>query len=125
MIPNDQWVQVVAKLIEMTQKAELKWKAEPSIKASDAPIGLLMSNSTAPGFTSGYKDKRLRIRPYQLTPYSITLRKPSATHLLEIMDDAGQSVWQFPDVPGIRDLFETIRFQQAGVKEFLDDILKK
>ncbi len=42
---------------------------------------------------------------------------------LEIIDDAGNNLWTFPNVSGLSDLYDAVRYRVAGVKGIIDSVL--
>ena len=44
---------------------------------------------------------------------------------LEIIDEYyDQSLWTFPEVSALRDLWTSVKYQASGVKDLLDDLLQ-
>jgi hypothetical protein len=43
--------------------------------------------------------------------------------ILEIINEKGKTLWTFPDVTGLDDLLDTVEYQAAGVRDFLDEMV--
>jgi len=126
---KNKFVDVIAKLIELTQKNKIKWEAtDPKVVANNNPkykIGQV--------FIAEHKGKWLRIHKYSFETtndlssvgFFIGQSKKSweTTFMLEITDERGNRLWKFPYINALGDLFSSIEYQAAGVIEFIDDIL--
>ena len=44
--------------------------------------------------------------------------------VLEFIDEKGNNIWTFPDVKGLRDLLNSVKYQIAGVDDFLNDLFE-
>jgi hypothetical protein len=55
-------------------------------------------------------------------------RKPEFTYsdqvFLEIVDFTGVTLWMFPQLSALKDLYSSVSYQVADVKNFLEDILE-
>lgn len=103
---DDKWIKVVSKLNALTQDGKLTW---------EGPIELpTVGNSRTLAYVAKYKDRRIRVRKWGSTDFR-----------LAIVDQDNAVLYSIPQVPGISDLYDSIAYQKAGVKEFIDDLLKE
>jgi hypothetical protein len=130
---KDKWVEVITKLILLTQRAEIKWASVPppeTLIGKDRYADII--------FTTRFKNKNLRL--YEL---NYEIKKPDPLNMLanlsiapkeypfwtsiiilEIVDAWDHPLWQFPYDSALRDLLSSVKYQVAGVDSFLDDLLK-
>jgi hypothetical protein len=124
-VSSDEFVSAIAKLNDLTRRRLIKWERLQPIKLADS-IGL--------AYDAVYDGRRLRIVEY--TPprvrgffqsafsadraYGAT---PSRDVALEIIDDQGQLVFEFPKVQGTVDLFETVTLQNADIESFIRSLI--
>src|SRR5438105_15390481 len=115
---SDQWVDAVAKLTELTQDGTLEWTAE-SMTENESVIG--------PTYRASYGDKLLRLRKR-----GTLARKKSwgdeewvEQYVLEFVDQNDKTLWTFPLIDAIQHLYGAVQYQTAGVKDFLNDLLKQ
>ena len=120
MVDNpDKWVQLVADLIEKTQSRKLKWE---SYVPKDSPRVKVV-------YRAPHKDKGLRLYKRdalsgsEVTPFANISGVAREALVLEVIDDQQRSLWTFPELAAMRDLYEAVRFQVAGIDEFLADLL--
>lgn len=129
---RDIWIELIRKLRELTESGKLRWHA---IRPDEGiPVDPKRRISTA--FESEYKDHKLRL--YEASTersYEDGLRKALARGkplwpesrwqdyaVLELVDENG-AAWEFPNIDGLDNLLETVKFQAAGVKEFIKAVL--
>jgi hypothetical protein len=135
-MPKDEKIlDTVAKLIELTQDGKLRWEARAPIdEMKEYPDERMQTV-----FTTLYKDKRLRLykRIYRVVTYeapwwgfvgtSYERRfKEESWHsqtTLEILDSSGLKLWTFPQMSALDDLLESVQYQAAEVKAYLEEIL--
>lgn len=139
-VESKKWVEVIAKLIQLTQAGTLKWQIAPD------EFSFTDQHGTSAIFISRYKNKILRISRirYEVqdpgpslglfstagkTAYESVFgvkKYPYWTSKvdLEFVDSKGQHLWSFPNTDALEDLYTSVQYQVAGVSEFLDDILK-
>lgn len=109
-LDDDKWVRLVAKLNAMTQDGQLQWEG-PETWKTDA-------GRTVSDYRAAYKERFFRLRRLAALG-SMKLR-----HTLAIVDASNDLLFQIPDVVGIADLYQTVIYQRAGIKDMLDDLLK-
>jgi hypothetical protein len=134
---KNKWIDAAAKLLQLTQDGKLEW--EPR----DPPSYLNLQpdrKRVDVVYEARYKDRRLRL--YQVMYKVDKRRDPAVTALtgisffnqreypywtkqtvLELLDQSGFGAWSFPETEVLDDLLAAVRYQVAGVKEFLDEIL--
>lgn len=114
---TDQWVDAVVKLTELTQEGKLEWSIDPYFEDQHA-IG--------PTYRATHGDKSLRLRKRSIL-------RPSKRgwdeewqeqYLLEFVGQNDQVLWAFPEIDAIQHLYGAVQYQTAGVKDFLNDLLK-
>jgi hypothetical protein len=123
MATPEKWVQLVAKLIELTQEGKLTWEGPENgtIEAS----GRKFTN-----YLALYQDKYFRVRRHsgdflKKSKLGTELREPSPNkYFLSILDKDKNILYSIPDTVGIEDLFEAVMFQKAGIDKLLDDLLR-
>jgi hypothetical protein len=126
---RDIWAEFIEKLDELTRDGILQWtsKRPPEILRND-PTKLVSIV-----FETEYKDRRLRLyeekvnvgRPIIDPLYTLTGKESSPWRddiVLEILDKNGAS-WEFPEIDGLRDLLESVKFEVAGVNEYIEAVL--
>jgi hypothetical protein len=131
---QNKWVEAITKLIKYTQEGKIKWLPG----SHDKEIGRddLRMESV---FITKYKDSTLRLYKYSFkveepglldsfsTVFSIKkLTYPywTSSIALEFIGENGKNLWTFPSNNALNDLLEAVRYQVAGVDDFLNDILQ-
>jgi hypothetical protein len=115
------FIRVVARLLELTQEGGLAWQRQDPPETFSPGPGERLEDGVV--YTTEYLDKgRLRLYGLRLDPDG---QGAAGSHAvgLEFVDEAGRATWRFPRVEGLDDLLEAVRFQTAGVKDFIDDFL--
>ncbi len=112
---------VIIKLIQETQKGKMNWAAH-SIKNIMLPTeGDVIDNV----YVAKYLDKKMRIFRYSYKSYSedfdtFYITSSVKLQLLGLNDIPD---WEFPYDNTLDDLYDTVRFKVAGVKNFIDEVL--
>lgn len=136
----DKIVEKITRMITLTQNNTIKWRA---VSPESEKI-IQDDNSYAIGavYTAEYKGKYLRLykRRFKVSepPYAsgVTATLLGAAGLLskisypywatkvvfEFTSSVGDSLWVFPEVSSLEDLFSTVQYQVADVGNFLNDI---
>ncbi len=127
---QNKWVEAIIQLIKYTQDGRLKWltgELDWDTGHDDKKIEAV--------FVSVYKGKGLRLYKYSykveepnLLNVSLFDKKQkfpywASTIKLEFIDKEGKTLWTFPNNNALKDLLEAVRYQVAGVDDFLDEIL--
>ena len=129
-----QMIEVVARIIRLTQKGELVWKER---NPQDLPILNRDSHEyVLVVFETVYHDTKLRLyerhyKTYAPAPRTLLPRTPEKKEtrwerevILEIVGLDEMAVWSFPDVNPLKDLLSTVQYQVGGVKNLVDHILE-
>lgn len=126
---RDKWIEAIAKLTKMTQDNTLIWRS------GEVPDYLKNVETVKVGivYITKYKNKILRIYEKKAKEYTTGSsffgmeRGPVWNEyiILDFADPSGASLWTFPDVQGVNGLLASVRFQVAGVKDFLKDLLSE
>lgn len=128
---KDKFVRLIAKLLELTQEQKIKWRTVKNTQNSDPSMTKIIGAI----FETDYKFKKLRIYKRERNntddnrnyiSFIAQFEKPSYTDtiILGFTDEQGNIVWSFPQVSGVRDLYEAVAYQVAEVDDFINDILK-
>jgi len=111
-------IDAIVKLIRETQEGKITWTTKES------PASLKLDANTAVDivYETAYKDRRLRLykENYLVDPGSYW----TSETILEITNEKGSTLWTFPDVTGLDDLLDSVEYQAAGVRKFLDEIVR-
>jgi hypothetical protein len=97
---KNKWIEAVGKLITLTQERKLNWR---------------MSSSTFPTYEADNHGKILHL-------YSTWDEGELTTHL-QLKDPQTGVEWEFPYSAANEHLIEAVRYQLAGVGDFLDQLL--
>jgi hypothetical protein len=107
-VSKDDLVGAIAKLNDLTRRKEIFWTSP-----DQATSGRLVDRSS---YLAIYEGRKLRVSELRRSPEDRRYDpEVSARRILEILDDSGNPVYEFPDVQGISDLFASVRAQQADV----------
>ncbi|MFP4436345.1 MAG: hypothetical protein ACLFVO_03795 [Chloroflexaceae bacterium] len=137
---GNRFVTAIAKLIDLTQKGELRWNLPEAgeqsvlVEQDDEHISQV--------FIAHYHDKILKIYKRTYKDYrkrsvsfadSLKLSMFSGEReietywksdvVLEFINPDGMTIWTFPQMRILQDLLAAVQYQVAGVEDFLDDIL--
>ncbi|MGB0383418.1 MAG: hypothetical protein ACPGWR_01220 [Ardenticatenaceae bacterium] len=125
---NDQWIDIVGKLIELTQEGELVWEVGAALHS----IGGEREERIESVFTTTYKGKKLRLykRTYKtyrdrhkITGVPLYDSYLASEGVLEIVHDNGMTLWTFPKLDITQHLLSSVQYRVAGVKEWIAEIL--
>jgi hypothetical protein len=134
---KNRWIDAVGKLLQLTQDGALDWKPK------DPPSYLNLQpdrKRVEVVYEAQYKDRRLRLYQFSykvekprsslgaFKELSAYLERPDYPYwtrktVLELLDQSGFGAWTFPETEVLDDLLAAVRYQAAGVTQFLDDIL--
>lgn len=132
---RNKWIDVIAKLVRLTQEGKIRWSSESPSK----PLFTKPDDKITVVYTTYYKGKSLRLyektsKARRLSLRDIGTSKKLAPNeirtvtrvYLEFYDRTfDQSLWTFPHVAPLRDLVTAVQFQVAGVKDFIDELLEE
>jgi hypothetical protein len=133
---KNKWIDAVGKLLTLTQEGQLVW----TTREPPASFNSLPDERVDVVYQTRYKEKDLRL--YELH-YKIEKPKRAftiigavvnsfddeqysfwtKTTVLELLDENGLGGWTFPMMDVIGHLLAAVKYQVAGVKDFLDEIL--
>lgn len=132
---GNRFITAIAKLIDLTQKGELRWNLPEAGEQADKHISQI--------FIAHYHDKILKIYKRTYKDYrkrsvsfadSLKLSMFSGERgietywesdvVLEFINPDGMTIWTFPQMRILQDLLAAVQYQVAGVEDFLDDILR-
>jgi hypothetical protein len=124
---DEKLVALVAKLIELTQESTLEWKVVDVNEGAEFGFTKIIGAI----FEAKYEGKVLRIykREYDNTEennmFNMYMHQPSYSIAIELefVDKKGRSIWKFPRITGIVDLYKAISYKAAGVDEFILSVL--
>jgi hypothetical protein len=112
--PN-QWLAAIAKLTALTQDGKLKWTiVEPGPQVVGRIVG--------PLYAASHAGRNLQL--FQLRGGGFGRFEEESPLALEFVDDEGRSLFTFPELDNLVDLYNAVRYQTAGVKSFLDSLLE-
>jgi hypothetical protein len=137
---DDQHIGAMAKLLFFTQQGKLIWTPIKPEKVKAIPENEVISSF----FSCTYKNQSLRI--YKKKYKTIRKIYPSnfsalsaavagafydyktevvwdADIVLEITDNFGNSIWQFPEENILDDLLEAVKFKASGAQELIQLLL--
>jgi hypothetical protein len=134
---TDRDLQAMLKLIELTQTGIIEWEVSK-------PWGDLKENDDtqySSVFVATYAAKKLRLfrRSRRIDrPSMYDIASAVAVNLfdrekkypywqtdvvLQVTDNSGASLWEFPNKSALHDLLAAVRKQASGVDELIDDLL--
>jgi hypothetical protein len=131
---QNKWADAVAKLIKLTQDDELKWRtAAPSESRIDSTENLQGAIYIAEQAKSTLRLYKLRFKEEAdfMSGLTSILRVPAKQPAyvwvdvvrLELIDLLGTTLFTFPGVSGLKDLYSSVSYQVAGVEELLNELL--
>jgi len=107
---NNRWVELVSKLIALTQDGVLKWNK------TDYQGGSGFFQFKFEKYIVPYKKKKIILSVF---PLSV----PGKQYKLEIASDDEVPLFEIPITSGIKDLHDAVKYSASGVKQFIDDLL--
>ena len=121
MSSHRETVEIVDKLIELTQHNQLIWESsEPpyNLTGPDVRIDLV--------YTTDYLDRCIRIYQKGYKSYIDDVQFFWDSRIIfEFIDSSGNSLWQFPQTSNTYDLLNSIQYQSSKVGDFYTQILGK
>jgi len=114
----NQWIDAVTKLTALTQDGKLTWETR-------APY-MSVASTVGPSYFVEYKGRRLRLEKRSFRDPDYPEYRPIIQRsVLEFVDVEDKALWTFPHVDAVEHLYGAVGYQTAGVKGFLDDLLKE
>lgn len=108
---NSKWTKAILKLTRLTRDGQISW-----IRTALAPQGLLSTGLDA--YETHHEGQRLHLRRQERV--GIQSFGPASEFLLAILDPAGTVMWTFPTVAALADLYQAIRYHEAGIASYID-----
>ena len=111
----------ITKLIQETQKELIQWfsyyKKDISLPHDGEVVGKI--------YITKYKNRNFRLFRYKYKDYSSDFETFywESEVKLEIVDDKGDSEWEFPIDNSLHDLYEAVRYKVADINTLIDEIL--
>jgi len=131
---SDKARDAVNKLNKLTLEGKLTWSITHSHNLTNSPPDRLAGHVYE---TKYPKDHSLRLYKRRIkvevakNPFSgfgNLLREPefiwSDQVFLEMVDSSGVTLWMFPQLSALKDLYASVSYQVADVKNFLEGILE-
>jgi hypothetical protein len=119
-IEKNKWLDAITRMIVLTQQGKLRWTLESLVPRPE--------DVTSPVFYTDFKNKIMRLYKTQVNSARVVSglfpEVPAWREriILEFVTNEGASLWEFPEVSPLSDLFNAVQYQAAGVTEFLDEI---
>jgi hypothetical protein len=110
-VSKEDLVDAISKLNDLTRRKAIVW-ASTGEREGSAPNQL--------SYSAPYEGRTLRITECDNRRARILYTHPSSPHApalykLEIVDVEGNSLYEFPNVQGVSELFASVRAQQSDV----------
>jgi hypothetical protein len=115
----DKITKAVIRLNELTQKGSVKWRKDR------LPEMIAKRDYSDIAFVTEYEGERLRVytRRYKVPGYEVNFEGEWAVRpVLEVIDEAGKTLYEFPSTPATRDLINTVQYQVSGVGSLIDKL---
>lgn len=122
MNPENKISLFILELIKMTKKGQIDWKE--SFYSPKLPDGFerLMDLS----YSATINQKEFRLYKYNIKHYTDEYEWDWSERIrLELVDNQGNSTYEFPYEYSLYDLYEAVREKTSGISDFIDDFLKK
>ena len=118
MTERKKWISLVAKLLEATQTNTITWNF------SDPPDTIRQSGErTDQVYEASFMGKIFRLYPYRFKFFSNEERFEWSDGIkLEFIDPIGRSLFEVPNVEGINQLLEAVKYQTADIDQFLQTL---
>jgi hypothetical protein len=110
------WTEAVLKLVKMTRDGRLTWTAAPG-----ALVGVSVLSLTH-AYETNFEGWRLRLQR-GANRFLAVLGPTSHSLRLDVVDKGGDSMWTFPNVEGLTDLYQAIRYRDVGVSDLVNRLL--
>lgn len=117
---RNRWIDAIGKLIALTQERKLAWRG---YSAEDNPI--LSSKTVGVVYEADYNGKTLRLYEPKFRAHRQLTGSGEweSEAVLELVDSTGLSVWTFPQTDATEHLLRAVKYQVAGVRQFLEELL--
>lgn len=121
MVSLREYVELIDKLTELTQRNEIEWHRQ------QPPYGLVTTeNRISTVYTTSYSNRFLRLYEEMYKYYTDEDVYHWLTRLVfEFIDGFGNSIWQFPETKNGWDLLNAVKYKDAKVEDFIKDVFGK
>jgi hypothetical protein len=116
---RNKWIDAIGKLITLTQERKLGWRSYPS-EGYPALVGLVDVV-----YDADYNGKTLRLyeSKSRVSRGMFPDSEWESEAVLDLVDSTGLSFWTFPHTEATEHLLAAVKYQVAGVGEFLEELL--
>jgi hypothetical protein len=128
-VGKDDFVSAIANLNDLTRRRIVLWHPTDPVR---------LAQSLGTGYETEYEGRKLRLVEYnpprvqghflgQIAATAAIASKlgapPQADRVLEIIEDGGMPLFEFPKIQGITDLMDTVRAQQVDVEGLVRSLM--
>ena len=121
MFSRRETVEIIDKLIELTQHQNIQWhEQEPYtyMRSQDSRIDVL--------YVCNYINRNLRVYKKDFKYYLDDVQYTWDYEIVvEFVNDIGASAGSFPKTPNALDLYKAIQFQNPQIKNFYNDLFSQ
>ncbi|MEY3881845.1 MAG: hypothetical protein RIQ94_2641 [Pseudomonadota bacterium] len=121
MTSKKETIEIIEKLIELTQHNQIIWQSQPAPRymcSPDSRIDLV--------YETEYLGRYIRLYQKQFKYYIDENQYTWDENMIfEIVDDQGNTIWEFPRTPNAYELLKAVQFQNPQVSNFYNDLFKK
>jgi hypothetical protein len=114
-VSNADLVTAVAKLNDMTRRKEVNWTSARGINEKNRSI---IASYCAP-----YEGRTFRITELRPLPKDELYHDAKNRYRLEILDEQNLPIFEFPNIQGISDLFDSVRIRHADVEGLIRSLI--
>ena len=131
---TDKQIEAIAKIISLTRKNDLKWEALPYDNIPKKYQNEIIDSA----YLTYFKNKPLRIyrRKYRVADTNTNINNLirgvlSSTDgritdvILDITNDEGHSLWEFPKEAILKDLLKVIKYKTSGAEDVINSLLEE
>src|SRR2546423_1848886 len=127
---QNKWADAVTKLIKLTQDGELRWRtatpSESDIESKDGLQGVVYVTDYMRSTLRLYKLRTKESSHFMFGGGRVSKQSDfiwMETVKLELIDALGNTLFTFPQISGLKDLYSSVGYQTAGVDELLNNLL--
>ena len=119
---SSRWTEAVLKLTKLTREGRITWTrgTPPPKKTGEVSLSFFSEEV----FVAEYDNQRLRFRR-RVNTFNVIVSTSGHSYVLEIVDEKGETIWAFPTVEALADLYQAISYHQAGIGKFVDRLLSE
>lgn len=118
---DKKWVALVVKLNQLTREGKLVWRSCPAPPSLYAPTHDAVQSFHVTDFNGKkigiYEVRRLSLDDYHDRRFAVSRAA------MALFNDSMELEYELPNVAGIGDLLDTVRYYTAGVRDWLDSSL--